>query len=384
MRVPPMKNTNTFSKSSQRGFTLVELLVVLVLATVVLSIAIPRIRAVNKERNIREAARVVGSAFATASQRASIDGIAGVRLTRNPNFVDGFGYQFAATQISLLRNVPGFSGDQLNSAIGNAVDEAAGAPYFNIDIDLPFEQDELSVVRAGDTISFNTSSMKYRIHGVHPREDENSTVNDAKMRLELERGTNNYLPEPTDNANFTIHRQPRILKSSLATLPDNFIIDLRFSGFEVMDAGDPSIPLPPQLTTVFEPLLVHDIEFIFDEEGGIDRMFYKNAAGATVATRVPLGPVNLFITESPESVDVTEEVATTSDIGLWVSVSSNTGSTNIGYNNSASSRGLTNQILASYYNAPADPDFDPEMDRDEFNQIMRSCRENSLRTVTTQ
>ena len=314
----------------------------------------------------------------------TIEGVAGVRIARNPNFVDGFGYQFAATEVSILRRVPGYSGDQLNSTIGNAADSADADPFFNIDIDLPFEQDELSIVRAGDTISFNTSSMKYRIHGVYAREDENSAPNTAKMRLELERGTANYLPEPTDNATYTIHRQPRILKSSSTSLPDNFIVDLRFSGFEVMDAGDPSIPLPSQLTTVFEPLLVHDIEFVFDEEGGIDRVFYKNAAGATVATRVPLGPINLFITESPESVEVTEEVATTSDIGLWVSVSSNSGSTNIGYNNSASSRGLTNQTLASYYNAPADPDFDPEMDRDEFNQIIRACRENSLRTVTTQ
>ena len=76
-------NHSIQNKHSNRGFTLVEILVVLVIATVVLSIAIPRIRTVNKERNTREAARVVGSVFANASQRALIDGVAGVRITRN-------------------------------------------------------------------------------------------------------------------------------------------------------------------------------------------------------------------------------------------------------------------------------------------------------------
>ena len=112
MKHPTLKTHRT------QGFTLIEILVVIVIATVVLSIAIPRIRTVNAERNARETARVVGSAFSNASQRAAIEGVAGLRIVRNPNFIQGGGatpFQFAATQLTVLRAVPSFTGDQLGS-----------------------------------------------------------------------------------------------------------------------------------------------------------------------------------------------------------------------------------------------------------------------------
>lgn len=362
-----MKIKNTTKRS---GFTLVEILVVLVIATVVLSIAVPRIRSINKERNIREAARVVGSALANASQRAAVDGIAGIRITRNPNMIQGT-QQFAANQISLLRAVPNYTGDVQNATI-QVVDADS------VSIPTPIEQRELGLIQRGDLISFNNSSIKYRI--------TNNPSGNARLTLDLDLGQNNYMPMPNDGDAFVIHRLPRPLRSSRATLPDSYIVDLRFSGFEVLDNGDAAGGIPPQLTTIFEPVLTettpvtvnYDIEIIFDEEGAIDQVFYKNPdTNETIATRIPLGPVYFFINESPDSYELSEEVGLASEIGLWVTVSNSSGSTNVGYNNSGPGSGFSYQTMADYYNGPYDIDTDPEMDRDEFNLIMRNARDNS-------
>jgi hypothetical protein len=331
---------------------------VLVIATVVISIAIPKIRTINKERNIREAARVVGSAFANASQRASIDGVAGVRITRNPNYDQG-GFKFAATEISLLRKVPNYTGDVQNSQITGS-NETAGT----VTIIKPLEQDELNIIRIGDSISFSNSSTKYRITNV-------STT--GSMVLTLYRGPNNYLPIPNhtagslNNPTYVIHRLPRLLRSSKTELPDNYILDLRFSGFEVFDDLTPS-----QLTTVFEPSqLDTDIDFIFDEEGAVDRVYYADAASTS---RTPLGPIHFFITEAPESTEMSEQVASQDETSLWVTVSNLSGSTNVGYNNSAPTAGQDYQTMTTLY----------DTDRDAFNDMINESRDGTLSSSANQ
>ena len=363
-------NQPTFKTRNTRAFTLVEIMVVLVIATVVLSIAIPRIRTINDERRARESARVIGSAFATASQRASIDGVAGVRITRNPNILDTSptpampAFQVAATEVSLLRAVPNYSGDQLNSQITGVTGNTVMIPE-------PLEQTALEIVQAGDSISFSSSSIRYTIDSVSNA--------GGSLTLTLNRGTGNYLPMPSftagaTNPTYVVQRLPRILRSSTVTLPDNYIIDLRFSGFEVLDGAT-------QLTTVFEPLLGGvinnaDIEFIFDDSGSIDRVLYKNG-GATTATRIPLGPAYFFITESPESILPTDTAASNDDTGLWVTVSNVTGSTNIGYNNSLPSLGQTYASLGALYNGTV-------AQRADFNTIINDSRAGTSSSSASQ
>ena len=93
------------------GFTLIELLVVISIMAALTALMIPRLRAVNQDRGIREAARVVGSKFAEASDRARRDGAAAVTLVRNPNMVDVDGVLFGVSTIFLSRAVPNFIGD---------------------------------------------------------------------------------------------------------------------------------------------------------------------------------------------------------------------------------------------------------------------------------
>jgi hypothetical protein len=339
--------------------------------------AIPRIRTVNKERNTREAARVVGSAFANASQRAAIDGVAGVRITRNPNFDQG-GFQFAASEISLLRKVPNYTGDQVNAQITGS-NEAMST----VSIAAPLEQASLNIVKAGDSISFSNSALRYRITNV---------AGTGPLTLTLARGHGNYMPIPAFDAtpgavnpSYVIRRLPRVLRSSKTELPEGYIIDLRFSGFEVLDQLATS-----QLTEVFQPILQGPITI----EGpagvpvtfphpvtnnfSIDVIYLDTVTDPTndqtVAMRTPLGPLNFFVTEAPDSTEMSEQVASQDDTSLWVTVSNLSGSTNVGYNNSAPSAGQSYQTMTTLY----------DTDRDAFNAMMGESRDGTSTSSANQ
>ena len=390
-----MTNLKHNSNRDRIGFTLVEILVVLVIATVVISIAIPRIRTVNKERNVREAARVVGSAFANASQRALIDGVAGVRISRNANFVmNGTTQQFAATEISILRKVPNFAGDQ---AFEPGMTPERGASKISgtvVEIPTPIERDvaaERFIIREGDSISFNNSNVRFQIDSV-------DTGSAGKLNLTLDVQADSYpkLPEALDDVPYVIYRQPRILRSSTTSLPENYIVDLRYSGFLVEDAGafDPASGTvrPAQLTRVFEPAPVdfggtpppenYDIEILFDANGAVDQVLYK--IGTVIVDRNPLGPLYFLITESPDSLDLSAEVATADEQALWVTVSTRSGSTNIGYNNPITSSGFTLADFSEFYFAAPDPLNMNDRDRDRFNAILNDSRDNSATSSANQ
>lgn len=414
--------------TDRRGFTLVELLVVLVIATVVLSLAIPRIRTVNKERNLREAARVVGSAFANASQRAVSDGAAGIRIVRNPNFILG-SRQFAASEISLLRKVPNFVGDAVGATVTNNLPlDAMGDPDPDnqISILLPLEQEALSIIQPGDEISFGTSPTRYPILEANLDLLEDGSANTGIVRtIQIIVDQLGYLPPPPDGSSYVIYRRPRVLRSSLTFLPENYLIDLRYSGFLLLDGYDPGNPSAPgglgcydvaggvvrpqQLTTVFEPAPTdfapapvgtpvvpanvvenYIIDFLFDETGAIDRIVYtengdEDLDGFPFETvfRRPLGSLYFFIAEAPNTFDTNKPLGTADDSALWVSIATS-GSTNIGYNNPSESQasGLTENLFGAFYFAD-DPDGDinniiEEDDRDEFNAMIERARDNSL------
>ena len=406
-----MKHPTPKTHRCKCGFTLVEILVVVVIATVVLAIAIPRIRTVNKERNIREASRVVGSIFANASQRAVIDGVAGVRISRNPNFIIGAQqFRYAATELSILRRVPNYIGDAAGAMINNALD-GAGLPGADnqIAIPLPLEQTSLNIVRPGDSIAFGNSSARYNILAVNPGFTEDGvTPGPGLMHIVVDLA--GYLPPPTDMASFSIFRRPRILRSSTTVLPAGHIIDLRYSGFEVLDGfgvlpGSGSFDfatgtvLPRQLTTVFEPVPTdfigtvippltnivqnYDIDVIFDEDGTVDTVLYTeldnedgDATPGETVIRKPLGSLHFLVTEAPESLDTTEEISTADETNFWVTVSNNTGTVNIGYNDANDSQGFTVANLSTFYFGTM-----PGASRGEFNAILDSARSQAS-TVT--
>ena len=315
-----LKKTNL-----KQGFTLIEMLVVLGIVVTLVALLVPRIRTINDQRGVREASRVVGSKFATASQRAVIDGIAGVRIERNPNFLVDSGLsellQYASTRISLLREVPNYTGDSLN-ATATVVEPRLDQPVVSIPV--PIEQASLQIVRVGDSISLNNSNIRFRIVGL--------ALNAGQLRLTLD--ASDYIPLPPGSSAsipFVIHRLPRVLRSSRTDLPGNFIVDLRYSGcltnatsgsggrinvFEYDPAGN---------------FVNADIDVIFDGSGGVDSVVYRKIfADGTLSSVsfIPQGPINLFVVEAPD--EPAAELTLADGNALWVNCSNATGSTNVG------------------------------------------------------
>jgi len=319
-------------KESARAFTLIELLLVMLIALIVLSVAIPRIRIVSKERGIRETARVVGSLISKASDEAIINGTAGIVIRRNPNFsIEGRWY--ASTNLGILRAVPIYFGDQPYSKGATPSRGANRISDTHVDIPRPFEHDENPPVNVGDKISLNYSPVQFSIEDIEP---EFSDEGRAVLRLELDVNAGSYpsIPPEFEDVPYAIHRQPILRQSSLMDLPEGHIIDLRFSGHDpvfesVVEDVDP-------------PFENYDIEIIFDRAGYITSMFYQELDADNIRTdrsvkRTPDKPIFLLITDAPIS---NEASPLASDLSMWVTIQLQSTNPLVGYNVSQSDSSL--------------------------------------------
>ena len=229
-------STEFVSHRARNGMTLIELLVVVSILAIISAILVPQLRIANQDRNMREAGRLVAATFASASQRAVNEGVAGVVIERNTNLADPGpdgdfstdidNVYYAATSLYVMRRVPPYAGDDYG------VTQATKTADYTVTIPTPFEQvggdgaqgtaDDL--IKINDTISFNYSSARYRIVNIN-------VVSATETTLTLD---GSFLPPVPGALNatspFVIHRQPRKLESSRIDLPSGYIIDLRASG----------------------------------------------------------------------------------------------------------------------------------------------------------
>ena len=411
---------NKPSKTSD-GFTLVEVLVVITIMVILTAILIPNIRTVTKDRNTREAARTVGSLLARASQRAAVDGIAGVVLFRNPNYLldsnnDGalnpaVDFQFAVTSVALLRKVPDYTGDFAGAVATNTIDAATPAlPVGTVSsarIMLPVEQADLNLISPGDKIALNNSGFEYTITQAFSRtvtagSAMGAQVLDLVLDLSIAPNPAGLLasagPAPA-GVPFAIKRAPRVLRSSIVDLPSDFIVDLRFSGFESTDSVAPggSItalgPTSGFNSNVFEPVpqvsggggdvpfVNRPIAILFGEDGQLDQMGQKTIMGTAEFSYISnaLGPLFLFVTEYDANSIGTANPSNPllSDTNLWVSVSSSTGAVNVGYNDPTGLTGLSIGDLAQRYDG-THPGSTPLENRAIFNTIISGARVDAV------
>ena len=332
------------------GFTLIELLVVISIMAALTALMIPRLRAVNQDRGIREAARVVGSKFAEASDRARRDGAAAVTLVRNPNMVDVDGVLFGVSTIFLSRAVPNFIGDD-----GTRGTMQSNGAVLRIPEPLEFDlaTPEENVVRVGDSVRISasrpvTSAVAYRIVGIDPV----SGTDPPRLDLRLDPNpTQPPLPASGTNIDsYVIERQPKILRSSITDLPPGYTVDLRLSGpieeLETMNNSGIGANVRPLFFEKRKDAVVNDpvldraysrIDVLFDSTGGISSVrtyvgdWDDGSNDGGVVNRVITGPLQLFV--SPSDIDANGGSPLFDETILWVTINNTSGGVNIGYNN---------------------------------------------------
>ena len=350
------------------GFTLIELLVVISIMAALTALMIPRLRAVNQDRGIREAARVVGSKFAEASDRARRDGAAAVTLVRNPNMVDVDGVLFGVSTIFLSRAVPNFIGDD-----GTRGTMQSNGAVLRIPEPLEFDlaTPEENVVRVGDSVRISasrpvTSAVAYRIVGIDPV----SGTDPPRLDLRLDPNpTQPPLPASGTNIDsYVIERQPKILRSSITDLPPGYTVDLRLSGpieeLETMNNSGIGANVRPLFFEKRKDAVVNDpgsildraysrIDVLFDSTGGISSVrtyvgdWDDGSNDGGVVNRVITGPLQLFV--SPSDIDANGGSPLFDETNLWVTINNTSGGVNIGYNTAPLNAGadLASQVAVA-------------------------------------
>ncbi len=310
-----------------RGVTLVELLVVVAILSVLTAIMIPRLRVINKDRNIREAARVVGSMMSRVSNRAVNEGAAGVMIETNPNFVDANGVRYAGTRMYAMRRIPPFSGDDQGSL---ATVQTTTETSMTISIPRPLEHTVTNpLIQVHDQIRLNHSSVRYRVDLPPPVVSGGDLIITLSLGLKPGYGAIRPTLAAGSKVPYVVYRQPRKLESSQVDLPDGYYIDLRLSG--------PLVPTPPSPPTapdwvhgsVFDFITTGSARLYFNRDGGIDRYSVVDNAGLIGPTDVAREAFYLFVTGfEPESTDPVLQ----NPAAMWVTVDHTTGSVNVAYN----------------------------------------------------
>ncbi len=233
------------------ALTLVELLVALTILTLVSALIVPRLRIINKERNIREAARVAASMFSAARDRALRDGAAGVIIERNLNFVNttssGNEVYYAGSRLYELRTLPEYTGDAATDfALVVYTQDINGNDVLRCYIPQPLEHDPLNnqfMVRLGDQISIQ--GTRFQIRNVLDVAEVNFTGNILVGRPPMVNGQNVGSP---------YFMLPLELEFDNDQIPDNDLIlgetdfvtnrglgQILFNGF---DSNDDPVPFP--------------------------------------------------------------------------------------------------------------------------------------------
>lgn len=231
-----------------RGFTLVELLITVTILATLAVLIIPNVRLLNRDRKIRDTARVVATVFASARQQAAVDGVAGVEIVHNSNE----SLANMGSTLYQLRAIPMYTGD--------AFDSKANITGTKSTFSLT-ELDEAGVEN-DDLIEFNYSGVWYLLHDV--------SATAAKIRIQAGDPT----PPNGVDMPFRIRRQPIRIQSSAVQIPNGMFLNLAFSGQGIDDSSfglpNPYPVVPPPPPPVPDPS--YSTKVIFNRDGSISRL----------------------------------------------------------------------------------------------------------------
>ena len=265
----------------KKGFTVVELLVVITVLLVVIAAVVPQLRVINRERKLREASQIFVSAIERASRKAKLDGESALILERNPRFVDGNGVSFAVTRIYIAADVPDYL-DQFGQSLRVYVDNSNDT---NVPVGLPVVARPLShdpangreAFRVGDTL--NADGVDREITAIQEYDLPNSPTDPSHyangiLILTVDPPMSTTVPDgmPSlddigeyDEHTYRVDRQPRLDNSNFFDIPAGHVVDLRFSG--------PPLASDPTVNNFFTQPHCSDDDFVrlnFNSEGLIE------------------------------------------------------------------------------------------------------------------
>jgi prepilin-type N-terminal cleavage/methylation domain-containing protein len=314
-----------------RGFTLIELVVTIAILSVVAVILIPSVRTLNQDRKVRDTARIVGSMFAAARERAAVDGAAGVEIVPLANASGAYNIPNMGMVLYQLRAIPPWSGDYADSTATVVVAGLTGTATLSDPSDMTASG---ANIRADDFIEFNHSGVLYRI----------TSIDTAAGTVDFEIGAHDPPPPETVELVYRIYRQPVRIESSVLRLPNNLFLNLALSGH-----GTTSDPLPPSETNEwlgfqfrFDPAQfpVADVgaKVWFNRDGSIDKVTTRREElpGPLYSSQMeaPEGPVYLLMANGDDDdIDVTQLDGSNwiaDDNNLWIVIDDRNGSVSIG------------------------------------------------------
>lgn len=303
---------------TRQGMTLVELLVVVSIMAGVAILVIPTLRMVTKERNLREASRVVGAFFQEASSQAKIDGFAGVLIARNPNFYRYVNTNGASVDLSgavvntgsrvfyagytlyrMRQGVPyrGTDENSLARTIPAGTSTLPPAPLpllppftpsdvFDIQIEVPLDP-RVQIV-AGSRISFGHSRVRYQILLVSAPFTPPSPPGAAPVyHIRCLQDTTAAAPQGFDSGlSYVIYQRPEVIANSAVQLPRGYFINLNYSGGLDLPDSDlndltwtdfsvnrPVVPVMLNAVLQNVELNAQPLVITYDSDGAIDEVY---------------------------------------------------------------------------------------------------------------
>jgi prepilin-type N-terminal cleavage/methylation domain-containing protein len=228
MTFPPSQ-FETATRQPRRGLTIVELLIAISILSLLAVILVPQIRMLNRERGIREAARVVGSIFVEASNRARTDGYAAIGIRRNPNYVRRVNsatgvhdIYYAGSALYLLKQLPPYTGNDESSfaMIPTGVTPPAGGMI--VDIPIPLDNNLASQVRSGCKLQLGNVRTHLEVQ----------LVQNVSGVMRLTCVLPPHLPQFPEGKplSFRLDRPPLKVTNSEAFMPRGYYINLNYSG----------------------------------------------------------------------------------------------------------------------------------------------------------
>ncbi|GIW95959.1 MAG: hypothetical protein KatS3mg110_4000 [Pirellulaceae bacterium] len=343
--------------SKRRGLTLVELLMVIGVASLLLAAAIPLLRLSLQDRKIREAARQVNAFMARAKARAAELGRpVGVLIRRaDPAFANG---SFYSQQLFLAESPPPYAGDDsfADAQIPSPTDaNMDGVPDFGpYSAQLRSSALAMLLVSPGDLIQFEFHQPLYEITALSQPDPSNQPDVVDVVFAPLRPPTPAPPPPPTVNRRipFQIYRSPIQLGAISATgqsvirasgapldLPNGVVIDLTVSGMEPtlnqFTAADPNDLDTWTPSTVPDPT---DVVIMFAPDGSVARVYhgvYVPVGGTPVLKTVgrdPSGMIFLLLGRL-DQVQPSDPFARGPDVvanlmdtrNFWIAISPQTG-----------------------------------------------------------